>query len=99
MNELLTLARQKPNESIFVDSNPDVFKTLLEFVRTDRKYLPKNVSRDQKEQIEVEMKHWKVTQLNYDLVTSTNLQKMEDIFNTIPELYAGVSKAGLDKWK
>ena len=61
LKELLAIALQKPNDSVFVDSNPDVFKTLLEFVRMDRKYLPKNVSNDQKEQTEVEFKHWKVT--------------------------------------
>ena len=99
MNELLAAALQKPNESVFVDSNPDIFKTILEFVRMDRKFLPKNVSNDQMEKTEIELKHWKVTQLNYDLATSINHQKVEDVYNTTPDISAEASTAALDKWK
>ena len=72
---------------------------MLEYLRTGRKLLPKNVSNYIKEQTEFEFEELKVTKLRYDLAKSAKLQKVEKILDTTPKMYQNTSKAGLDNWK
>ena len=58
LNRICILARKKPNESIFVDRRPVIFKSVLAYLEADRKHLPDDVSDDMKKEVEQEFKHW-----------------------------------------
>ena len=100
LTELCDKSIKNPEKSVFVDREPEIFKHLLAYLRTDRKYLPTNfISEDLKKQIEFELRYWKITKLDYHHATSPILQEVEQILNTTPEMYEQASKTPLDKWK
>ena len=48
------------NEKIFIDREPEAFSNMLKYLRSDRKYIPQDMSAEMKAQFEMEIKHWKV---------------------------------------
>jgi len=52
----------KPDEDdkIFMDRNPVVFGHVIDYLRSDRRELPIDISNDLKKQIEKEISYWKV---------------------------------------
>ena len=56
-------------QQIYLDREPEIFKNVLDYLRSDRKYLPNDISLDQKKKVELELKHWNITKLDYTLAT------------------------------
>ena len=75
-----------------------MLKTVLGYMRSDRKFLPSDISIDLKNQIELELRYWNVTTLDYDLATSENLIKMEEMLKSRPVMFEGCSKKSLENW-
>lgn len=54
----------------FMDRDPLVFRHVLMYLQTNRKYLPMDVDEGTEKLIEKELKYWKLTDLNYERATS-----------------------------
>lgn len=39
-----SLCKRMPDGSIFIDRDPEIFEHVIKFLRSDRTYLPRNVS-------------------------------------------------------
>ena len=52
--------RYVDDDKVFIDRNPRVFGHMIEYLRNDRKILPKEIPNDLKILIENEIAYWKV---------------------------------------
>ena len=86
-------------QQIYVDREPEIFKNVLDYLRSDRKYLPNDISMDKKKKVEIELKHWNITKLDYSLATCPYHLKIEEIFNSTHTLYEQSPTLALDIWK
>ena len=53
-----------------IDRDPAIFKHVLKYLQSGRKYLPPQIAPNEKSLVEKELKHWELTTLNYNLATS-----------------------------
>jgi len=52
--------RYVDQDKVFLDRNPEPFAHMIDFLRNERKILPKNVSDDMKKMIEQEIAYWEL---------------------------------------
>ena len=77
------------NEKIFIDREPEAFREMLKYLRSDRKYVPKNLAPDVQSQFEMEIKHWKVDNglKQFDQLTYTKLQwRIMNMLKSTPKI-------------
>ena len=76
------------SKSIYLDRNPEIFRHIVEYLRVNRTFIPKDVSQDTKDLIELEIKFWGLDKglNNFDQVTNLKAMKLQELLNTIPEI-------------
>ena len=57
---------------VFLDRDPDLFNHILFFLRSNRTFLPREISSDMKEALENEIKYWKLEKGLIKLYSYTN---------------------------
>lgn len=92
-------SQDQTNDGIFLDRDAKTFQHVLSYLRSDQKFLPSDISTDDKKLIETELKHWKITSLNYEHATSQHLLNMEKILNVKPEMYGSSPQGAQTKWQ
>ena len=53
------------DDEIFLDRDPKIFDMMLNYLRNDRKYVPKKVDDESIRLFELELKHWGVVSVDY----------------------------------
>lgn len=79
----------KSNEKIFIDREPDAFSHMLTYLRSDRKFVPKDLPPDLQAQFEMEIKHWKVDcgLKQYDQLTYSKMGwKIINLLKSMPKI-------------
>lgn len=78
---------------VFLDRNPQIFKYVIDYLQSDLKYLPQDVSDDTKKLIEIELEHWK-------LIPQNKINAIQ-LLDSEPEMYSTntLSKKALDLWR
>ena len=56
---------QKSDEEVFLDRDPKIFDMLLNYLRFERNYSPKEVDNETKRLFDMELKHWGVASADY----------------------------------
>lgn len=87
---------------IYVDRDPEIFNYVLKYLRSDRKFIPKNVTQDVSSQIEFEIKYWGLDKGLARIDTLTNvddIKKIEDILATVPKIDPKNQHISLKNWK
>lgn len=90
------------NEKIFIDREPGAFNNMLQYLRSDRKYVPKNLPPDIKAQFEMEIKHWKVDNglKQYDQLTYSKLQwKIINMLKAAPKIDEHKCQYSSETWR
>jgi len=64
------------DNKVFLDRDPDIFKHMINYIRSDRKYLPQDVNQDVKKLLEMEIKFWGVDfgLEKYDVLTVSQMK-------------------------
>ena len=88
-------------DGIFIDRDPELFEHVLKFLRSDRTYLPRDVSQDVKNLIETELRYWKldkglIKMYNY---ATESAQILNNILEAVPEIDSSKNQKSLEKWK
>jgi hypothetical protein len=57
----VNLKKIHDGEQIFLDRDPVVFNHMINYLRSNRKFLPKDLPPDLRHQLDLELKFWKVS--------------------------------------
>jgi len=59
------LKERETDEEVFLDRDPVLFDMMLNYLRYDRNYTPKEVDKETKRLFEMEIKYWGVASAEY----------------------------------
>jgi len=60
-----TLEMKETDEEVFLDRDPKIFDMMLNYLRYNRDYTPKDVDKETKRLFEMELKYWGVATADY----------------------------------
>jgi len=89
-------------DRVFLDRDPEIFDLILKYLRAERKWYPKDLSTDMRDQFNLEVKRWR---LDYGLKSIDQLTlpeqqwRLQHLFNSDPEVNLEKSKRSLDIWR
>lgn len=73
---------------------------MLDYIHSDKKFVPQEISLDIKRQIGFELKYWKIPVHNeYKKLLVENRNKLQILFNSEPKMYPEAPKIALENWK
>ena len=74
---------------MYLDRDPEIFNLVLKYLRSERRFVPKNITQDVMKQLELEIKYWGIDKglVRVDTLTNTDeIQKLEDILAAVPNI-------------
>ena len=84
--------------SIFLDRDGDIFKILMNMLRSEGSLMPKNLDPYTRELLDAELKYWKIEPSKLQLEYKLPL-KLLDLLNSEPKMDSNKSLKPLQKWR
>ena len=87
---------------LYLDRDPEIFDLVLKYLRSERRFLPKNISYDFKQQLFLEIKYWGLDRglAKVDSLThAEEIQALESILSAVPKIDPKKQHVSLKNWK